>query len=77
MCKWFLNFIYDFLEVNVDVSYDGNHNFNEFMNKSKPESNGSSKNAILTFLVFVKFVFSFADKTKIIPLAIFSLLVIL
>ena len=24
-----LNFTYSFVEVNVDVSYDGNHNFRE------------------------------------------------
>ena len=46
----FLDFTYNSVEVNVDVSYDGNHNLSELMNKSKPRSNGSNKNAILIFL---------------------------
>ena len=28
----FLNFTYSFLEVNVDVTYDGNRNFSELIN---------------------------------------------
>ena len=46
----FLNFTYSFVEVNVDVSYDGNRNLSELMNKSKPGSHGSNNNAILVFL---------------------------
>ena len=46
----FLNFTYSFVEVNVDVSYDGNHSLSELINKSEPGSNGSKKNAILVFL---------------------------
>ena len=46
----FLNFTYSLVEVNVDVSYDGNRDLTELMNKSKPRSNGSNKNAILIFL---------------------------
>ena len=46
----FLNFTYSFIEVNVDVGYDGNHNFSELMNKSVPGSNGGNKNTILIFL---------------------------
>ena len=46
----FLNFTYSFVEVNVDVSYDGNRDLTELMNKSKPGSNDSNKNAILIFL---------------------------
>ena len=44
------NFTYSFVEVNVDVSYDGNHNLSELINKSEPGSNGSNKNAMLVFL---------------------------
>ena len=43
----FLNFTYSFMEVNVDVSYDGNRNLSELMNKSKPGSHSSNNNAIL------------------------------
>ena len=32
--------MYSFVKVHVDVSYDGNWNFSELMNKSKPGSNG-------------------------------------
>ena len=46
----FLNFTYSFVEVNVDVSYDGNHNLSELINKSEPERSGSNKNTILVFL---------------------------
>ena len=46
----FLNFTYSFVEVNVDVSYDGNCNLSELINKSEPGSNSSNKNAILVFL---------------------------
>ena len=38
------------MEVNGDVSYDGNHNLSELMNKSKPGSHGSNNNTILMFL---------------------------
>ena len=46
----FLNFTYSFMEVNVDVSCNGNHNLSELMNKSKSGSNGSNNNTILVFL---------------------------
>ena len=46
----FLNFTYSFVEVDFDVSYNGNSNLSELMNKSKPGSNGSNKSAILIFL---------------------------
>ena len=46
----FLNFTYSFMEVNVDVSYNGNRNLSELLNKSKPLSNGSNNNTILVFL---------------------------
>ena len=46
----FLNFTYSFAEVDFDVSYNGNSNLSELMNKSKPGSNGSNKSAILIFL---------------------------
>ena len=46
----FSNFTYRFMEVNVDVSYDGNRNLSELMNKSKPGNNGSHNNAVLVFL---------------------------
>ena len=65
------------MEVNFDVSYDGNSNFSELMNKSKPESNGSNKNAILIFLFLTSSFFHLLMKqkpnvgVKIIPLAIF------
>ena len=39
----FLNFAYSFVEINDDVSYDGNHKLSMLMNKSKPGSNGSKK----------------------------------
>ena len=38
------------MEVNVDVSCNGNHNLSELMNKSKSGSNGSNNNTILVFL---------------------------
>ena len=38
------------MEVNVDISYNGNRNLSELMNKSKPLSNGSNNNTILVFL---------------------------
>ena len=46
----FLSFRYSFVEVNVDVSYNGNHNLSELINKSEPGSSGSYKNTILVFL---------------------------
>ena len=46
----FLNFTYSFVEVNVDVSYEDNHNFSGVQNKSNPGRNGSDKNTILIFL---------------------------
>ena len=73
----FLNFRYSFVEVNVDVSYDGNRNLRELMNKSKPGSIGSNKNAILVFLFLTSAFFHLLIKqklgvrVKIIPLAIF------
>ena len=59
----FLNFTNSFVEVNADVGCNGNHNFSELMNKSKPGSN-SNKNAILIFLFLTSLFFSSADKTK-------------
>ena len=73
----FLNFTYSFVEVKVDVSYDDSRNVSELINKSKPGSNGSNKNAILIFLFLAS---SFSHllikqkpdvRVKIIPLAIF------
>ena len=76
----FLNFTYSFMEVNVDVSYDGNHNLSELMNKSKPGSHGSNNNAILVFLFLTSSFFHLLIKqkpdvrVKIIPLTIFFFL---
>ena len=73
----FLNFTYSFVEVNVDVTYDGNRNLSKLMNKSKPGSNGSNKNAILMFLLLASSFFHLLIKEKpvvrfkTIPLAIF------
>ena len=68
------------MEVNVDVSYDGNHNLRELINKSEPGSYGSNKSAILVFL-FLTSLFSHLlikqkpDVTvKIFPVAIFFFL---
>ena len=72
----FLNFTYSFVEVNVDVSYDGSRSLSELMNKSKPGSDGSNKNAILVFLFLTKSFFHLIIKqnsdvrVKIIPLII-------
>ena len=63
--------------LNVDVSYDGNRSFSELMNKSKPGSKGSNKNAILIFLFLTSSFFRLLIKekpdvrVKIIPQAIF------
>ena len=68
------------MEVNVDVSYDGDRNLSELINKSEPGSNGSNKNAILVFLFLTSSFFYLLIKqnpyvrVKIIPLAIFSFL---
>ena len=76
----FLNFTYSFMEVNVDVSYDGNRNLSELMNKSKPGSHGSNNNAILVFLFLTSSFFHLLIKqkpdvsVKIITLAIFFFL---
>ena len=76
----FLNFTYSFVEVNVDVSYDGNRNLSELMNKSKPGSHGSNNNAILVFLFLTSSFFHLLMKqkpdvrVKIIPLTIFFFL---
>ena len=73
----FLNFTYSFVEVNVDVSYDGSRNLRELINKSKPGSNDSNKNAIFMFLFLTSTFFHLLIKqkgnvrVKIIPLAIF------
>ena len=67
------------MEVNVDVSDDGNCNLSELINKSEPGSNGSNKNAILVFLILTSLFFHLLLKqkpnvrVKIIPLAIFFL----
>ena len=61
----FLSVTYSFVEVNVDVDYDGNRNFSKLMNKSKPGSNcGNKDTTTLRMSVFNEFIFSFADKTK-------------
>ena len=76
----FLNFTYSFMEVNVDVSYDGNRSLSELMNKSKPGSHGSNNNAILVFLFLTSSFFHLLMKqkpdvrVKIIPLTIFFFL---
>ena len=49
-----LSFTYSFVEVNVDVSYYGNRNLSELINKSEAGSNGSNKNAILVFLFLTR-----------------------
>ena len=73
----FLNLTRSFVQVNVDVSYDGNCNIGKLMNKSKPGSNGRIKNAILIFLFLASSSFHLLMKqksdvrVKIIPLAIF------
>ena len=67
------------MEVNVDVSYDGNRNLSELMNKSKPGSHGSNNNAILVFLFLTSSFFHLLIKqkpdvrVKIISLTIFFL----
>ena len=76
----FLNFTYSFVEANVDVSHDGNHNLSELINKSEPGSNDSNKNTILIFLFLTSSFFHLLIKqkpdvrVKIIPLAIFFFL---
>ena len=68
------------MEVNVNVSYDGNRNLSELINKSEPGSNGSNKNAILVFLFLTSSFFHLLIKqkpdvrVKIIPLTIFFFL---
>ena len=57
----FLNLTFSFMEGNIDLSYDGNRNLIELM---RPGSHGSNNNAILVFLLFGKFIFSFVHKTK-------------
>ena len=58
----FLSFTYSFVEVNADVSYDGSRNPSERMNKSKPGSNDSKKNAILIFMFLTSSFFHFLIK---------------
>ena len=71
------------MEANVDVSYDGNNNLSEIINKSEPGSNDSNKNTILIFLFLTSSFFHLLIKqkphvrVKIIPLAIFSFLEVL
>ena len=68
------------MEVNADVSYNGNHNLSELINTSEAGSNGSNKKAILVFLFLISSFFHLLIKhkpdvrVKIIPLAIFFLL---
>ena len=48
--------------VHVNVSYDGNQNINELMNKSKPGSNGSNKKLSwysCWFIYFIYFIYLF------------------
>ena len=52
------------MEVNVDVSYDGDRNLSELINKSEPGSNGSNKNAILVFLFLTSSFFYLLIKQK-------------
>ena len=52
------------MEVNVDVSYDGDCNLSDLINKSEPGSNGSRKKRYLGISVFDKFIFLFSNKTK-------------
>ena len=65
------------MEVDVDVSYDGNRNLIELMIKSKRESHGSNNNTILVFLFLASSFFHLFIKqksdvrVKIIPLTIF------
>ena len=76
----FLNFTYSFVEANVDVSHDGNHNLSELINKSEPGNNDSNKNTILIFLFLTSSFFHLLIKQKpdvrikIILLAIFFFL---
>ena len=73
----FLNFTNSFVEVNVDVIYDGSCNFRVLMIKSKLGSDGSNKNAILIFLFLISSFVHLLTKqkldvrVKIILLAIF------
>ena len=54
----FLSVTYSFVEVNVDVDYDGNRNFSKLMNKSKPGSNcGNKDTTTLRMSVFNEFIF--------------------
>ena len=53
-----------FMEVNVDVSYDGNHNLSELMNQSKPGSHDSNNNAILVLLLLTSSFFHLLIKQK-------------
>ena len=59
----YLNFTNSFVEANVDVSYDGNRNLSELMNKSKPGSNGSNKNETLIFLFLTSSFFHLLTRT--------------
>ena len=52
------------MEVNADVSYDGNHNLSELMNQSKPGSHDSNNNAILVFLLLTSSFFHLLTKQK-------------
>ena len=52
------------MEVNVDVSYDGNRILSELRNKSKPGSNGSNKNAMLVLLFLISSFFYLLIKQK-------------
>ena len=60
----FLSFTYCFDEINVDVSYDGDRNFSELRNKSKPGRKGSNKNAIFIFLFLTSSFFHLLIKQK-------------
>ena len=60
----FLNFKYSSVEVNFDVSYNGNCNFNELISILKCGRSGSNKNTIVIFIFFDKIIFLFAAKTK-------------
>ena len=53
----FLNSTNSFADVNLGVSCNGNCNFSELINKLKPGSSGSNKNAIVIFIFFDTFLF--------------------
>ena len=73
----------NYIFVNADVSYHNSHNFFEKVNNSKFDINNNKERMILIFLLLPSSIFHLMIKQKpevrikIIPLAIFSLLIIL